>query len=75
MTQYQVIAIALLLTVGIATALGPKLVAMYNNRPSSPKPKSLDAIESIVRIRDASTDKEVIASCNALLHALLQVAP
>jgi len=74
MTQYQVLAIILLLIVGIATALGPKLIAMYNSRPSS-KPKSLDAIESIVRIRDESTDKEVIAACNALLHALLQVAP
>ena len=40
---------------------------------SKAKPSTLKQIESVVAVRESSTDPVIISACNALLQAMLQV--
>jgi hypothetical protein len=58
----------------IASLVGVALAAVYFYAPKLqfPKPSSLSQIESVLAIRDTTTNPEVRAACSALLQALLK---
>jgi hypothetical protein len=63
MTQTQMISLA-----------AAAAVAAYFYLPSIqwPKPTSMDAVQSVLRIRDNASTPEVRQACTTLLQALLQ---
>ena len=69
MTTYQILAIVSFLGVAAWYYL-PSFTAIIPQ-----KPKLLDPIEQVVRIRDQYKDPKVVQACNALLRVLLGVEP
>jgi hypothetical protein len=58
----------------IASLVGVGLLAAYFYLPKIqlPKPSSMSQIESVLAIRDNTTNPEVRAACSTLLQALLK---
>jgi hypothetical protein len=71
MTTVQILSLAAVLAAVVFTYL--PLNALRLPVSSKAKPSIMKQIESIVAVKEASTDPVVISACNALLQAMLQV--
>jgi hypothetical protein len=71
MTTVQILSLAAVLAAVLFTYI--PLNALKLPVSTKSKPSILKQIESIVAVKEASTDAAVINACNALLQALLQV--
>ena len=71
MTTVQILSLAAVLAAVVFTYL--PLSALRLPVSSKAKLSIMKQIESIVAVKEASTDPVVISACNALLQAMLQV--
>lgn len=73
MTTVQILALVAVLAAVILTYL--PLHAIKLPVSGKAKPSIMQQIESIVAVKEASTDPAIVSACNALLQAMLQVKP
>ena len=71
MTTVQILALAAVAIAAVLTYLPLSAIKLPVSNKS--QPSILKQIESIVSVKEASTDAAVINACNALLQALLKV--
>jgi hypothetical protein len=69
MTTVQMLALAAVLAAFALTYLPLHAIKL----PTKSKPRVLAQVEAIVAVREAYTDTAIVAACNTLLQALLQV--
>jgi hypothetical protein len=71
MTTVQILALVAVAVAVVLTYLPLNSIKLPVSNNS--KPSILKQIESIVAVKEASTDAAVVSACNALLQALLKV--
>jgi hypothetical protein len=71
MTTVQILALVAVAVAVVLTYLPLNSIKLPVSNKS--KPSILKQIESIVSVKEASTDAAVVNACNALLQALLKV--
>jgi hypothetical protein len=71
MTTTQMLALAAVAVAAAFTYLPLSAIRL----PGRSKPPVLKQIEAVVAVRESYTDATIVAACNALLQALLQVKP
>ena len=71
MTTVQILALAAVAAAVVLAYLPLNAIKLPVSNKS--KPSIMKQIESIVAVKEASTDPAIVSACNALLQAMLQV--